>query len=374
MQTSENTSCTSLSELAAATTAALPIHSGFIAICKRSSISSSKRWDYKVNERIQTQGNLAEKSSASANARSGLLQCKCACGGIPSVENKCAECHAKGLVGLRRDSGSRSRPAEAPTVVHEVLSSSGQPLDAPTRAFMEPRFGHDFSRVRVHTDARAVESARALNALAYTVGRDVVFGKGQYAPQSNEGRRLLAHELTHVLQQSPAYSKPQLTTRVSHPSDAAEVQADKVAWEITNRSPLPEIVELGGGPQPTPDTGTYKRPWVSVSPTVIHRRGRPWPINGYVINDSSDPVTVWSDEKGLYTIAPGATSGRFTEDVDHIQDKRGLWYKIGPYTVTVDAAGEVSGYQCQVGDFGQDCPSEPEKGDFPPPTGPTRPA
>jgi hypothetical protein len=121
---------------------------------------------------------------------------------------------------------------------------------------MEPRFGPDFSRVRVHTDAWAVKSARALNALAYTVGRDVVFGRGQYAPQSNQGRRLLAHELTHVLQQSPAYSKSQLATRVSHPSDAAEVEADKVAWEITNRSPLPEIVELGGGPQPTPDKGT----------------------------------------------------------------------------------------------------------------------
>jgi hypothetical protein len=118
----------------------------------------------------------------------------------------------------------------------------------------------------------------------------------------------------------------------------------------------------------------HKHPSVSTPPTVIHRAAQPWPINGYVINDSSDPVTVWSDEKGLYTIAPGATSGRFTEDVDHIQGRHGLWYKIGPYTVTVDAAGEVNGYQCQVGDFGQDCPSEPEKGDFPLPTEPTRPA
>jgi hypothetical protein len=66
---------------------------------------------------------------------------------------------------------------------------------------MEPRFGHDFSRVRVHADARAADSARAVNALAYTVGRDVVFGGGQYVPQSAAGLRLIAHELVHVVQQ-----------------------------------------------------------------------------------------------------------------------------------------------------------------------------
>jgi hypothetical protein len=274
----------------------------------------------------------------------------------------------------QQDSGGRSGPTEVPSVVHEALASSGQPLDAETRAFMEPRFGHDFSRVRVHTNSRSGESARAVNALAYTVGQDVVFGEGRYAPQSHEGRQLLAHELTHVLQQSPAHSKPLHLSRVSYPSDAAEIEADKVAWEIINRSPSPAIIEGSGGTQPTQDKGTYKNYSVSTSPTIIQRKGRPWPFNGYVINDSSDPVTVWNDEKGLYTIAPEATSERFSEDVDHIQDRRGLWYKIGPYTVTVDAAGEINGYQCQVGDFGQDCPSGPEKGDFPPPTGPTRPA
>ena len=77
----------------------------------------------------------------------------------------------------------------------------GQPLDAQTRAFMEPRFGHDFGHVRVHTDAKATESARAVDALAYTVGQEVVFSAGRYAPTSFEGSRLLAHELVHVIQQ-----------------------------------------------------------------------------------------------------------------------------------------------------------------------------
>ncbi|HET7215755.1 MAG TPA: DUF4157 domain-containing protein [Terriglobia bacterium] len=85
--------------------------------------------------------------------------------------------------------------------IQDVLRSPGQPLDATTRAFFEPRLGHDFSKVRVHTDAKAAESAAAVNAAAYTVGRNVVFGAGRYQPGSSAGHRLIAHELTHVLQQ-----------------------------------------------------------------------------------------------------------------------------------------------------------------------------
>ena len=90
---------------------------------------------------------------------------------------------------------------EAPPIVHDVVGSSGQPLDAGTRAFMEPRFGHDFSKVRVHTDAKAADSARAVQARAYTVGRNVVFGAGKYGPGTQAGRGLLGHELAHVVQQ-----------------------------------------------------------------------------------------------------------------------------------------------------------------------------
>jgi len=90
---------------------------------------------------------------------------------------------------------------EVPPAVHEALGSAGQPLDPATRAFMEPRFGGDFGHVRVHADERAAESARALGALAYTVGGEIVFGRGQYAPGTQEGKRILAHELTHVEQQ-----------------------------------------------------------------------------------------------------------------------------------------------------------------------------
>ena len=90
----------------------------------------------------------------------------------------------------------------APPIVHEVLAEPGQPLDPATRGFMEPRFGHDFSKLRVHTDAKAAESAQAIDAAAYTVGNDLVFGAGRFNPQNSDGRQLIAHELTHVVQQS----------------------------------------------------------------------------------------------------------------------------------------------------------------------------
>jgi Domain of unknown function (DUF4157) len=90
----------------------------------------------------------------------------------------------------------------APPIVHQVLNSPGRHLDRTVRVGMESRFGHSFEKVRVHTDALAAESAHAVAARAYTVGSNIVFGPGRYAPGSEEGRRLLAHELAHVVQQS----------------------------------------------------------------------------------------------------------------------------------------------------------------------------
>jgi hypothetical protein len=90
----------------------------------------------------------------------------------------------------------------APAIVNGVLRSPGQPLDRAARAFLEPRFSRDFSNVRVHTDASAADSAKVMNAKAYAIGRDIVFGVGSYAPQTRAGQRLIAHELAHVVQQS----------------------------------------------------------------------------------------------------------------------------------------------------------------------------
>ncbi|MET0646931.1 MAG: DUF4157 domain-containing protein [Pyrinomonadaceae bacterium] len=126
-----------------------------------------------------------------------LLQRSCACGGDKSGD--CDDCSRKKL--RRRAASQTTAPHTAPPVVGEVLNSPGRPLDEATRAFMEPRFGHDFSKVRVHADERAAESARSVGALAYTVGNNVVFNAGQFAPQTRPGLHLLAHELAHVVQQ-----------------------------------------------------------------------------------------------------------------------------------------------------------------------------
>jgi len=94
----------------------------------------------------------------------------------------------------------------APASVDRTLASPGRPLDAPLRQDMESRFGHDFSHVRVHSDNAAEQSARDVNANAYTIGHDVVFGAGQFMPGTHHGRRLIAHELTHVVQSTAAAS------------------------------------------------------------------------------------------------------------------------------------------------------------------------
>lgn len=200
-----------------------------------------------VSEQVQTR---ATKTSMPTFSRmnSVMLQRKCACGGTPGPTGECENCRKKREAKeqtLQRVAVNAEPVSQVPPIVYDVLQSPGQPLDRETRARLEPHFGRDFSRVktnisptlslgaendgyeqeanavaeratttppatenhydfsnvRVHTDARAAASARAVNALAYTVGHEVVFGAGQYQPQSQVGKHLIAHELTHVVQQ-----------------------------------------------------------------------------------------------------------------------------------------------------------------------------
>jgi uncharacterized protein DUF4157 len=125
-------------------------------------------------------------------------------GAAHRAQRKCAGCEEEEEEGSlqRKESGGGEAPATAPPIVHETLRSPGQPLDTGAREFFEPRFGSDFSEVLVHKDGRAAGSAGAVNALAFTVDRHIVFGAGQYSPGTERGNRLLAHELAHVLQQN----------------------------------------------------------------------------------------------------------------------------------------------------------------------------
>ncbi len=161
-----------------------------------------------------------------------LLQRNCACGRSVGVSGACEECRRNGL-NLQRHPIPKNDPTEVPPIVYDVLRSPGQPLDPATRAFMEPRFGHDFSDVPVHTDTRVAEPASALNALAYAVGRDPALGTGQYAPGTSKRRQPLAHELTRAMHQSGAAGGVQHLTRLESPSESmlkheAETQAMRV--------------------------------------------------------------------------------------------------------------------------------------------------
>jgi hypothetical protein len=126
------------------------------------------------------------------------LQRACSCGG------GCPDCQTEQNKPLRmqRSSVSHGGRIAAPPIVQDVLAASGHPLDATTQGLMEHRFGYDLSQVRVHSDASAELSARSVSAHAYTVGHHIVFGAGQFAPGTAQGQRLIAHELTHVVQQS----------------------------------------------------------------------------------------------------------------------------------------------------------------------------
>jgi Domain of unknown function (DUF4157) len=145
----------------------------------------------------------------------------------PQISRKCAACEEEQEQIKNEPLGAQAAAGQGPAIVQEVLRSPGRPLDPGVLTLMESRFGHDFSHVRVHIDTSAAESARAVNALAYTVGHHVIFDEGQYAPQTSSGVRLLAHELAHTLQQPTFAATSPANLTVSMPGDAAEREADR---------------------------------------------------------------------------------------------------------------------------------------------------
>jgi hypothetical protein len=158
--------------------------------------------------------------------RSGMLRRKCDCGGAGPCDCPAEEPMQRSATGPQPSGG-------VPSIVGEVIGSGGHPLDDGTRGDFESRFGVDFSSVRIHTGSRASESAHAVNALAYTVGRNIVFADGHFAPNSSRGARLLAHELTHVVQGGEHVVASSADT-ISNANDPAEADADRVADEVMN--------------------------------------------------------------------------------------------------------------------------------------------
>jgi len=181
-----------------------------------------------------------------------------------SLQRKCARSDC-----LHKREAKHNDPAQLsdkPPIVDEALRSPGEPLDHATREFMELRFGHDFSKVRVHTDSKAGESARAVNAQAYTVGGDVVFGANEYAPGTTGGRRLLAHEVTHVLQQGGMTTNRAGRLELGDTHSTAEDEANRASGSI-HPGDAGVLASASGGSVP----GGWRR-FSSMPPGTIQRQ------------------------------------------------------------------------------------------------------
>jgi len=164
----------------------------------------------------QEADRVADAVMSSGNSRSVVPPPTPHANASIGVQRKCATCTEQDEeIHVQRKELSQVAPNALVSAVHHVLNSSGQPLDKSTCGYMESRFGRSFQDVRIHTDRQAADSAQALNAHAYTVGNRVVMGAGQYNPHSDHGRRLLAHELTHVVQQGTGKAPPQIQRQMA---------------------------------------------------------------------------------------------------------------------------------------------------------------
>ena len=190
----------------------------------------------------------------------------------PRLSRVCSACEEEERPNAKRSSTSGAAIAQAPDVVDDVLRSSGQPLDPGTRAFFEPRFRRDFGGVRIHAGARAAESAVAVSALAYTVGEHIVFGADRYAPSTEAGRTLLAHELAHVTQQRPKTlaRQPAPSAAPATPqsviNDANTRRIGTLLYAISELSDVISTVQAGLAPNPYTFTVQAIQSWLHVGP------------------------------------------------------------------------------------------------------------
>ncbi len=184
-----------------------------------------------MNMQVTKKAKSAPAASNSCTRAPGLLlQRKCACGSKLDSTEPCDDCFQKETT-LQRRATNDDQQAGVPNIVQDVLRAPGQPLNSSARAAIEPYFGHSFGQVRVHTDGPAADSAKSVNALAYTVGDHIVFAAGQYSPSSISGMKLLTHELTHVVQQQSGAVAGQ---QGIGPADAIhEQQADDFADRVS---------------------------------------------------------------------------------------------------------------------------------------------
>jgi len=247
--------------------------------------------------------------------RSSLIQRECACGGTCSA---CQERGADEEAESQTVQRQATSAADGGTVDADVIPSDspGYPLDEGTRDFMESRFGTDFSDVRVHSDHRAAESADALSANAYTTGRDIYFAAGKYAPSSYDGQHLLAHELTHTVQQEnnalPIAASSRDGVLVGGANDPLEKEAEHTADSVVNRD--------ASTPSVSPDAArTVRRGFRSRAAAVWNATGGRV-VRGVegLVEDTVDAVSGWLERR-----APGLMTFLRSDPIEVLREKIG---------------------------------------------------
>lgn len=282
----------------------------------------------------QNQMKMMQRSYV-ISERAGFLQRQCSCSHSKVASDECEGCRRKREGTLQRAAVNGVPANSVPPIVHDVLNTPGQPLDAGARAFMEPRFGHDFSGVRVHTDARAAESARSVNALAYTVGRNVVFGTGQYAPETDAGKKLLAHELTHVVQQSASIQRAGPQKDADFPQvDVYERQAQICAESVlNNRSVKGQITDHS-------HANSMQR--ASIGSKVTHTKSRSTYRHISATFDGQDFILIGD---GIELLKVSAQSGRpigvRPKDAKSCKGSKGDSYLNNPHYVGIADNGPI---------------------------------
>lgn len=224
-----------------------------------------------------------------------------------------------GPSGQDRSSGQAGESggqAAVPPVITDLLKTSGQPLDPSTREIMETRFGHDFSRVRVHNDAQASVASSAIQAQAYTAGHHLVFGQGQYSPHTRAGQHLIAHELAHVTQQAqggtPAIQR--VITRFGPTTNAPANWGAQVAAATTSAAKAALLQSVVG---------------MTVSDATTASAGDASPTPAHLVEYSATNQQVNYDENLNSKTAPASTGGRsLSDDVGYTLHSGSRYYVI----------------------------------------------
>ncbi|MGO4700720.1 eCIS core domain-containing protein [Dyella sp. 2RAB6] len=211
-----------------------------------------------MSERVAKSQAAPAFQAVAHSAASAVLQRKCACGTHTPGGGQCRACSERQVEGHAEHAAAAD---QVPATVHEALGGPGRPLDDRARRFFEPRFGRDLGGVRIHTDGSAARSARDVDAQAYTSGRHIVFADGKYAPDSMMGSFLLAHELSHVMQQRQQDTRP-LT--IGNRNDAFEHEADRTAMDVLTR-PVSSVAPMVGADP----SATLRRGWPLVAAGVV---------------------------------------------------------------------------------------------------------